>query len=95
MAKATISIAIFLLASSLLIFNISVKGRNLFREVVVEEASLELQCNKAYGVKSGDTCFAIAQAFKLTTDHFDFINPNLNCSALFVSQWLCVNAFLT
>ncbi|XP_031742455.1 lysM domain-containing protein ARB_00327-like [Cucumis sativus] len=90
MAKATISIAIFLLASSLLIFNISVKG-----EVVVEEASLELQCNKAYGVKSGDTCFAIAQAFKLTTDHFDFINPNLNCSALFVSQWLCVNAFLT
>ncbi|XP_016899229.1 lysM domain-containing protein ARB_00327-like [Cucumis melo] len=90
MAKATIPIAIFLLAFFLLIFSISVKG-----EVVAAEPSLELQCNKAYGVKSGDTCFALAHTFKLSTDHFNFINPNLNCSALFVGQWLCVNAFLT
>ncbi|KAJ0097403.1 hypothetical protein Patl1_27923 [Pistacia atlantica] len=28
--------------------------------------------------------------FGLATESFGSINPNLNCSALFVGQWLCV-----
>uniref|UniRef100_A0A803NLT8 LysM domain-containing protein n=1 Tax=Cannabis sativa TaxID=3483 RepID=A0A803NLT8_CANSA len=51
-------------------------------------------CNSVYGVKDGDTCFAVTQMFKLTTDFFTSINPNLNCAALFVSQWLCVDGTL-
>ncbi|KAF8011961.1 hypothetical protein BT93_I0171 [Corymbia citriodora subsp. variegata] len=49
-----------------------------------------LVCEKVVGVKSGDTCFAIAQQFKLTIEDFRFINPNLNCKALFINQWLCI-----
>ncbi|OMO65037.1 Peptidoglycan-binding Lysin subgroup [Corchorus olitorius] len=48
------------------------------------------QCTNVYGVASGDTCFAVQQAFNLTTAFFDSINPNLVCDSLFVGQWLCV-----
>ncbi|KAK1375239.1 LysM domain-containing protein [Heracleum sosnowskyi] len=47
-------------------------------------------CDQVFGTRSGDTCFSIAQSFGLTTAEFDSINPNLNCAALFVGQWLCV-----
>lgn len=47
-------------------------------------------CDEVFGTRSGDTCFSIAQSFGLTTAEFDSINPNLNCAALFVGQWLCV-----
>ncbi|KAF8011958.1 hypothetical protein BT93_I0168 [Corymbia citriodora subsp. variegata] len=49
-----------------------------------------LVCNEVVAVKSGDTCFAIAQQFDLTVEAFRFINPNLNCKALFIGQWLCI-----
>ncbi|KAK3011125.1 hypothetical protein RJ639_012684 [Escallonia herrerae] len=29
--------------------------------------------------------------FKLTTKFFDSINPNINCAAIFVGQWVCVD----
>ncbi|KAL9377641.1 hypothetical protein Peur_028976 [Populus x canadensis] len=48
------------------------------------------ECDDVVGVASGDTCFTIAQSFNLTAASFDAINPNLNCNALFVGQWLCV-----
>ncbi|CAK9320984.1 unnamed protein product [Citrullus colocynthis] len=95
MANPITSIATFLLVFSLLIFSISVETRTSFRGVAEAEAGLELQCNKVYGVKNGDTCFDLAQKFKLSTEHFNFINPNLNCSSLFIGQWLCLNALLT
>ncbi|KAK3014605.1 hypothetical protein RJ639_009838 [Escallonia herrerae] len=44
-------------------------------------------CDTVYGVQSEDTCFGIAQTFKLTTEFFDSINPNINCAAIFVGQW--------
>ncbi|KAL1809080.1 hypothetical protein DCAR_0728615 [Daucus carota subsp. sativus] len=47
-------------------------------------------CDSVTGVSSGDTCFSIAQSFALSTDEFNSINPNVNCAALFVGQWLCV-----
>ncbi|KAJ9690276.1 hypothetical protein PVL29_012767 [Vitis rotundifolia] len=49
------------------------------------------QCDTVVGVESGDTCFDIAEKFQLTTEFFDSINPNLNCDALFVGQWVCVD----
>ncbi|CAL9757711.1 unnamed protein product [Musa acuminata subsp. burmannicoides] len=48
-------------------------------------------CKTVYGVKSGDTCFAVAQLFHLTAFEFSAINPNLDCDILFVGQWLCIN----
>jgi len=48
------------------------------------------ECDEVFGVGSGDNCFDITQTFNLTTKLFDSINPNLNCDALFVGQWLCV-----
>ena len=54
-------------------------------------------CDQLYGVNSGDTCFAVAKNFNLPTDLFDSINPksNLDCSALFIGQWLCVDGTVT
>ncbi|KAJ9690275.1 hypothetical protein PVL29_012766 [Vitis rotundifolia] len=49
------------------------------------------ECDAVVGVESGDTCFDIADKFQLTTEFFDSINPNLNCDALFVGQWICVD----
>ncbi|KAM7500850.1 hypothetical protein LguiA_025264 [Lonicera macranthoides] len=63
----------------------------LGRELGVGFAAPKPQCNSAYGVKSGDTCFGITQTLNMTTEFFDSINPNLNCTSLFVSQWLCIN----
>lgn len=48
-------------------------------------------CDTVFGVRKGDTCFDIAQNFKLSTPEFDSINPNINCAALFVGQWVCVD----
>ncbi|KAF7847924.1 hypothetical protein BT93_L2450 [Corymbia citriodora subsp. variegata] len=55
---------------------------------------LIVECTSMYGVKSGDTCIAVEQIFHLTTAEFEEINPNLNCEALFVGQWLCIKGFL-
>ncbi|CAN6552952.1 unnamed protein product [Malus baccata var. baccata] len=54
-----------------------------------------LKCDKTYGVKSGDTCFGVEQIFNLSTAVFESINPNLNCTRLFVGQWLCLNGSLS
>ncbi|KAK1415660.1 hypothetical protein QVD17_31445 [Tagetes erecta] len=50
-----------------------------------------LVCDKIYGTQVGDTCFSIIQAFKLTTDAFNALNPNLNCDKVFVGEWLCLH----
>ncbi|KAM6585056.1 hypothetical protein CsatB_012058 [Cannabis sativa] len=52
-------------------------------------------CNSVYSVEAGDSCFSVEQGFQLSTDFFTAINPNLNCDALFVGQWLCVDGTLT
>ncbi|PRQ28730.1 putative LysM domain-containing protein [Rosa chinensis] len=54
-----------------------------------------LECDSVYGVISGDTCFEVAKTFKLTLALFETLNPNLNCSALFIGQWLCLDGKLT
>lgn len=55
----------------------------------------ELTCLKVVNVKNGDTCFDVSKTFGLGTDVFSAINPNLNCTALFVGQWLCVDGTLS
>ncbi|KAK2985930.1 hypothetical protein RJ640_008146 [Escallonia rubra] len=47
-------------------------------------------CNKVYGAQVGDTCFSVAKTFKLKTEVFNVLNPNLNCVKMFVGEWLCV-----
>ncbi|KAF7847921.1 hypothetical protein BT93_L2447 [Corymbia citriodora subsp. variegata] len=54
---------------------------------------IRIECTSVYGVKIGDTCLAVEQMFNLTTAKFEEINPNLNCKALFVGQWLCTDGF--
>ncbi|CAN6708235.1 unnamed protein product [Malus baccata var. baccata] len=46
-------------------------------------------CESVYGAEEGDTCESVIQKFKLTSDSFLSINPNLNCDNFFVGQWLC------
>ncbi|KAL8235554.1 hypothetical protein R6Q59_016635 [Mikania micrantha] len=48
-------------------------------------------CTSVIGVKSGDTCFDIAQTFKLSSELFNFFNPNLDCDKLFIGEWICIN----
>ncbi|KZV16033.1 hypothetical protein F511_26162 [Dorcoceras hygrometricum] len=57
------------------------------------KASVTLVCNSVTAVNKGDTCFDIAKSFNLTTAEFHAINPNVNCDALFVGQWLCIDGF--
>lgn len=56
----------------------------------IAEAPAALICDLVFGVNSGDTCFSIAQGFGLSSGEFESINPNVNCAALFVGQWICV-----
>ncbi|KAL6845441.1 hypothetical protein ACP4OV_024936 [Aristida adscensionis] len=54
--------------------------------------SIDLVCTKVHGVQPGETCFAAAQAAKLTLEQFLEFNPNINCRKLFVGQWICLSA---
>ncbi|KAF9679002.1 hypothetical protein SADUNF_Sadunf07G0094800 [Salix dunnii] len=91
MAKANHKSALFissvLVLSLLLIFSMA-ESRFLDGGGLLKPKTPE--CDEVFGIRSDDTCFGIAQTFNLTTDLFDSINPNLNCTALFVGQWLCV-----
>lgn len=49
------------------------------------------QCDTVVGAENGDTSFDIRQKFQLTAAFFDSINPNLNCDALSVGQWVWVD----
>ncbi|KAI3456349.1 hypothetical protein Pfo_013012 [Paulownia fortunei] len=95
MAKASNKVSIFLnfaLMLSLLLIITIAESRSIFG--VNRKASPTLTCDSVVGVKSGDTCFEIAQTNNLTAKAFDTINPNLNCTALFVGQWLCIDGSL-
>ncbi|KAJ0438628.1 putative LysM domain-containing protein [Helianthus annuus] len=61
----------------------------------LQETDLEVTCNKVIGAQSGDDCTTISKSFKLGLESFLAINPNINCTSIFVGQWLCVNGTLT
>ena len=54
-----------------------------------------LVCTRVHGAESGDTCFSITTALNITPEFFSTINPNLNCSNIFVSEWLCINGTIS
>lgn len=51
-------------------------------------------CSKLYGALEGDTCFDIIQLFNTTTEHFNALNPNIDCDKIFVGQWLCLDGLV-
>ncbi|KAL6136790.1 hypothetical protein ACLB2K_062085 [Fragaria x ananassa] len=48
-------------------------------------------CDTVYSVQPADSCTSVIEAFALDSDFFFSINPNINCNAIFVDQWLCVD----
>ncbi|KAL6176612.1 hypothetical protein ACLB2K_053245 [Fragaria x ananassa] len=48
-------------------------------------------CDAVYAVQPADSCTSVIETFALDSDFFFSINPNINCSAIFVDQWLCVD----
>ncbi|KAG8386916.1 hypothetical protein BUALT_Bualt03G0198600 [Buddleja alternifolia] len=48
-------------------------------------------CNSVHGAESGETCSTVATEFNLSLQDFTNINPNINCDAIFVGQWLCID----
>ncbi|XVE81038.1 hypothetical protein DITRI_Ditri15bG0030900 [Diplodiscus trichospermus] len=92
-SRATMLVNLILLLSLLIIFNMA---ESRFYGVGHAKAKkLTPTCLSIYGTEEGDTCFSITQAFNLTSDFFNQINPNLNCDQIFVGQWLCVDGFLS
>ncbi|KAH7566074.1 hypothetical protein JRO89_XS08G0079800 [Xanthoceras sorbifolium] len=88
-SKATSIFSNFVLIISLLLIIISVvESRSLGDGFL--KAKPTPQCNTVVGVASGDTCYDLAKQFKMTTELFYAVNPNINCDALFVGQWVCV-----
>ncbi|CAL9155951.1 unnamed protein product, partial [Musa hybrid cultivar] len=89
-AMATSKAATFYSLAVLLALLLTISSTEGRLTLVVGKTSLP-SCKTVYGVKSGDTCFAVAQLFHLTAFEFSAINPNLDCDKLFVGQWLCIN----
>ncbi|OMP07861.1 Peptidoglycan-binding Lysin subgroup [Corchorus olitorius] len=88
--KVAMFLNLFLLLSLLLIINMA-ESRIL--DIGFGKAS-KPDCVKVHGAEEGETCFSISQAFNLTADFFNQINPNITCDKIFVGQWLCVNGTL-
>ncbi|XVE81039.1 hypothetical protein DITRI_Ditri15bG0031000 [Diplodiscus trichospermus] len=92
-SKAAMLINLTLLLSLLLIFNMA--ESKFFGIGHLKAKKLTPTCLSIYGAEEGDTCFSITQAFNLTSDFFNQINPNLDCDQIFAGQWLCVDGFLS
>ncbi|KAK1424553.1 hypothetical protein QVD17_19885 [Tagetes erecta] len=60
------------------------------RTTLTDAFQSNVVCNQVVGAKAGDDCTKISQKFKMSLDLFLVINPNINCKAIFVGQWLCV-----
>ncbi|KAJ8561116.1 hypothetical protein K7X08_027306 [Anisodus acutangulus] len=80
-------LALFL---SFLLIAVAVESKQI---AITGKSNATLVCNSTYGAELGDTCFDVAQKFKLTAVEFGALNPNLYCDNIFVGQWLCVAGF--
>ncbi|KAM3285244.1 hypothetical protein P3S67_024043 [Capsicum chacoense] len=107
MAKPNDRVLSFLIIFSLLLYITLVESKFTIHESSSSSSSpspspslgpdpaSEISCLKVVNVKNGDTCFDVSKTFGLGSDVFSAINPNLNCTALFVGQWLCVDGTLS
>ncbi|KAJ8549647.1 hypothetical protein K7X08_033354 [Anisodus acutangulus] len=95
MAKSNMFVPLFFMILSLVLFINLAESKFTFPESPSPSPSpsptRELTCLKVVNVKDGDTCFDISKTFGLAIDVFNAFNPNLNCTALFVGQLLCVD----
>ncbi|KAF5760627.1 putative LysM domain-containing protein [Helianthus annuus] len=60
-----------------------------------QNANAVVVCDQVIGVESGEDCTSISQSFKMSLKSFLAINPNINCEAIFVGQWVCIDGSLT
>ncbi|MFS8026539.1 putative LysM domain-containing protein [Helianthus anomalus] len=61
----------------------------------LQGTDLEVTCSQVIGAQSGDDCTTISKSFKLGLESFLAINPNINCTSIFVGQWICVDGSVT
>ncbi|KAF5472046.1 hypothetical protein F2P56_008794 [Juglans regia] len=92
-SKVTAVILNVVLMLSLLLISISsvAESRFLGGHGMVKEEAAGILCDLVHGVESGETCSGVVEKFKLNAETFTLINPNLNCDALFVGQWVCID----
>uniref|UniRef100_A0A914UVD2 Chitinase n=1 Tax=Plectus sambesii TaxID=2011161 RepID=A0A914UVD2_9BILA len=48
-------------------------------------------CTESHNVESGDTCFAIQQAYGVNSTFFSLLNPHVICSDLKIGQKVCID----
>ncbi|KAL4201902.1 hypothetical protein AMTRI_Chr02g261170 [Amborella trichopoda] len=83
---AVLSHTIFILTLLLVVSMVNTRSFKGFETLATKTPD----CFSVYGVIQGHTCFAVSHQFNITQPLFEGLNPNLNCSALFIGQWLCV-----
>ncbi|GKB68140.1 peptidoglycan-binding lysin domain-containing protein [Tanacetum coccineum] len=71
--------------SLFLMFAILAESRSTL--IGIEKDPFAVTCNQVVGAKAGDDC----DSFKLGLESLLAINPNINCLAIFVGQWVCVD----
>ncbi|PIA34386.1 hypothetical protein AQUCO_03800180v1 [Aquilegia coerulea] len=86
--KSSMVVNIVLTLSLLLIISMT-EGRLLGVNIFGQPKTV--YCSKVLGVQNGDTCFDIAQSLNLTAKVFNSINPGINCTDLFIGQWICIS----
>ncbi|KAF5760631.1 putative LysM domain-containing protein [Helianthus annuus] len=60
-----------------------------------QKANSVVVCDQVISVESGDDCTTISQSLKISLESFLAINPNINCEAMFVGQWVCIDGSVT
>ncbi|KAF5472042.1 hypothetical protein F2P56_008790 [Juglans regia] len=91
-ATAVIISLVLMLSLFLITFSPVAEGRFIGVGMVKEEEEAAgILCDLVHGVESGETCSGVVEKFKLNAETFTLINPNLNCDALFVGQWVCID----
>ncbi|EYB90847.1 hypothetical protein Y032_0213g2287 [Ancylostoma ceylanicum] len=49
-----------------------------------------LNCTEVHSIVSGDTCWSLTQAYGITVDELQLLNPQMNCSSLQIGSDICV-----
>ena len=57
--------------------------------VVTTPAPTSISCAFLQSVKSGETCFSIANSYSITLSQFLSLNPGINCNLLQIDQKVC------
>ncbi|KIJ44498.1 carbohydrate-binding module family 50 protein, partial [Sphaerobolus stellatus SS14] len=75
------------------LLNPTISCSGLFAGESICVASPAVNCSKVDVIQSGDSCFSIATAFKITLTELFSLNPNVDsvsCANIFPGEVLCV-----